>query len=360
MPTEAISFTSIDEAEKKQLIQVLQTHFGVNDVEHISQYNEPTPVSRIFRVNTKDTVYLLKHLLWRPATTEKEKQASHTAHAFIEKLTAHFQSQGLPVPLPAKDVAVEDQNFFSLHPFVLGEHATTTKAELEDAGRLLAQFHQVGLRLLEAQPNLYEEIPTHIPFDKPFEDSVPVWEQLKQDLAEGHACSKPEVCAYFKRNIPHVDKLMRFVQQHLHPKALQQGICHMDFHPNNTLVRQGKIVAMLDFDNLAVAPLADDVANSLMHFVGNAIHQGVWDSYKEATRAFLAGYNSVRLLSAEELQSLVPYIVRWELMRSLRSLRRHYYEGDRLPGLLDKLPKRIFPNALTAVEHYGFLMEESL
>ncbi len=49
------------------------------------------------------------------------------------------------------------------------------------------------------------------------------------------------------------------------PSNLPKGVCHCDTHPSNFLYKDGKLVAVLDFDDASYIPLLYDIAN-LIYF----------------------------------------------------------------------------------------------
>ncbi len=76
------------------------------------------------------------------------------------------------------------------------------------------------------------------------------------------------------------------------PPTLARGLCHLDFDKDNTLVKDGDVSAILDFDDLAVAPFVVCLAYTL------------WNVYVEAdqdaVQKYLTHYEKVRELSDVE------------------------------------------------------------
>lgn len=80
-------------------------------------------------------------------------------------------------------------------------------------------------------------------------------------------------------------------------KQLPWGLCHLDYDKDNILAdSSGNIAAILDFDDLALAPYAVDLAYALLHIYW---HVGV-----DGVASYLTTYERVRTLSELERQNL--------------------------------------------------------
>ncbi len=116
--------------------------------------------------------------------------------------------------------------------------------------------------------------------------------------------------------------LMKRVERYsvLLPKSLASGLCHLDYDVDNILVGpDGKISAVLDFDDLANAPYVICLAYTLWRIY--------IDEDLELVDDYLAHYSKIRPLSEDE-RSVIPSIV----------LFRHYVIAalQAVDGELDK------------------------
>jgi Ser/Thr protein kinase RdoA (MazF antagonist) len=95
-----------------------------------------------------------------------------------------------------------------------------------------------------------------------------------------------------------IDFLERAKQYHLSlDKRLPWGLCHLDYDKDNILAdRLGNITAMLDFDDLALAPYVLDLAYTLLHVYWHAGIKGI--------TKYLAVYEKKRRLSTLERHNL--------------------------------------------------------
>jgi Ser/Thr protein kinase RdoA (MazF antagonist) len=139
----------------------------------------------------------------------------------------------------------------------------------------------------------------------------------------------------------------------VHPTV---GVVHNDFHVNNGLyLEDGSFSGFLDMDQAGVGPLVWDVGNSIFSFASNALGSVGPERLPELVAAFLSGYGRERRLSVEEYLLIVPAGLRWDLMRILRSLRRHRFENDRFPGNIRKIKDRLIERVRRFPEILGFV-----
>jgi homoserine kinase type II len=83
-------------------------------------------------------------------------------------------------------------------------------------------------------------------------------------------------------------------------RTLPWQICHNDVSPNNVLVHDGRISAVLDFQFATPAARAFDVA------MGLRITMRIWENLEpwKSIRAFFQGYSSWIHLTDEEIRAL--------------------------------------------------------
>jgi homoserine kinase type II len=90
-------------------------------------------------------------------------------------------------------------------------------------------------------------------------------------------------------------------------------VVHGDWHPGNMLFAGRKLVAVLDFDSLRLAPAVTDLANGMLQFsiVGGRPNPADWPAYFDQAKMirFLDGYLQVTELAKTELDSLVDLMI---------------------------------------------------
>jgi homoserine kinase type II len=89
-------------------------------------------------------------------------------------------------------------------------------------------------------------------------------------------------------------------------------IVHSDWHPGNMLFRDGRVVAVIDYDAARLQARVTDLANGILQFsmVAGDEDPMNWPEYCDEGRIkrFVRGYDSVNVISMAELQA-VPYLM---------------------------------------------------
>jgi Ser/Thr protein kinase RdoA (MazF antagonist) len=150
-----------------------------------------------------------------------------------------------------------------LMQFMPGEHLrTTTPAILSEMAKFQAKLHLLGRTYLEAS--------------------------LEREDALRHTASKPIQRLPFA-----IIHRTQVIMRHLLP----YGFCHYDFTINNLLTNDEHIVAILDFDDMSTAPLANCLAIALTRMPSAARN-------RETIRQYIADYETIRPLSRFEMHYL--------------------------------------------------------
>ncbi len=107
-------------------------------------------------------------------------------------------------------------------------------------------------------------------------------------------------------DIPHKELLPKIVWE-LTDNTLSHeqpsGPIHVDFGPKNTLWKNGKLVAVLDFDNAYNGPYILDIWKSIMFFASFQ-----WKFQIQKAKAFFNGYISKRILWVQERKEIYKAI----------------------------------------------------
>ncbi len=109
------------------------------------------------------------------------------------------------------------------------------------------------------------------------------------------------------------------------PDALPMGICHCDTNPSNFLYKQGKISAVLDFDQSSYTWLLYDVAQ--------LIYWWAWQDKGEinfdVARELLTDYQELRKLAEEERRHLYDVLKMVNLVSSGWFFDQEDFNNDR-------------------------------
>jgi Ser/Thr protein kinase RdoA (MazF antagonist) len=228
--------------------------------------------------------------------------------AFGHAVHLHLAKNGFPVAkliTTKKDkntILQLDHHIYELFSFVEGIRYDFSSEAARDAGRQMARFHELlsnfDYKLL-------------MPLRGSFHDSGGVRSHLKTIASEKKALVEPMKYT--------ADKLMRLYEA-ASVRANSYGfdkwtelIVHGDWHPGNMLFNERKVVALLDFDSVKIAPLVTDLANGMLQFsiVGGRPNPADWPDYLDERKLieFLNGYLEVISVKREQLEALPDLMV---------------------------------------------------
>ena len=193
-------------------------------------------------------------------------------------ITTYLSDNGVPTPSPipfsnGEFMVVKNGLAWTLLPFVEGAWLEPNDSSLYSLGRIQASLH-----LIKSPVNLKEKFSMgNSLFDKLFSiaDERNEWSDFLHML-------KSE-STILKQNIG----------------ELPRGIIHGDLFPDNILGTNDNVTSILDFEEVCYDILAFDL---VMTFVGCGWENG--EPVVERWVALLDGYQSVRMLSHEEMDSL--------------------------------------------------------
>ena len=90
-------------------------------------------------------------------------------------------------------------------------------------------------------------------------------------------------------------------------------VVHGDWHPGNMLFSRRKLLAVLDFDSIELAPTVTDLANGMLQFsiVGGRPNPADWPAYLDQAKLtqFLSGYRTVLRPKKNQLNSLLDLMI---------------------------------------------------
>lgn len=195
---------------------------------------------------------------------------------------AYLGDNGIPVPAVVPNISGQPVTIFEAASrtwqslameFIAGEHPST----LPDA--LLKIMATTQARMHQLADNYTGRL-----------SAVRTLTELTADgliRQIGNASADSELRAFLERGAAHHVTLSQ---------ELPAGPCHLDYNKGNVLCQGNKLTAVLDFDDMAIAPYAVCLANSLWH---------AQDTYGATTaEAYLQAYEHTRPLSSRERQLL--------------------------------------------------------
>jgi len=251
--------------------------------------------------------------------------------AFTHAAQTHLAESAFPVTFL---VATRDEHstvlqlnnhIYEFFKFITGVRYDGSAEATVDVGRRLAEFHQ----------RLADFASEWKPLRGSFHDSSTVRRHLKTAGAERGA--RPD-----KKLQETAEGLMRLYNgssvrvNELGFDSWAEQIVHGDWHPGNMLFSGHKLIAVLDFDSVKLAPTVTDLANGMLQFsiVGGRPNPADWPAYLDQAKLvqFLSGYRKVIKLARDELDSLLDLMIETMIAEAILPIAATGFFGN-LSGL---------------------------
>lgn len=311
----------------------VQEMFGLSEVDRV-EFLASGLMNRNWRVDTATGTYALKLLQDVPV------EAARRSAIVLSALSA----AGLPVCAPvttrgeAEPVLQIDSRSYLVSPWVEGAHTEGVALPLDQVaalGSTVAAIHQalndtarVPLPPADARPHAKVTSPgTAI-------------EKADRLLAAIKGITEPSDFDRLAQRLVEERKVL--LDKH-HASAPTAGAApgpfgwtHGDLQFRNVLHRDGRIVAVLDWDRMAIKPLGEEVARTAQVQFGG--EHGRLDL--ERVAAFVAGYRTVMPLPREDLADAVDRLW-WKRMSDYWIFEFHYDRDDRGPDSLMEPSERL-------------------
>jgi Ser/Thr protein kinase RdoA (MazF antagonist) len=259
-------------------------------------------------------------------------------HMFMCYMSQHI------LQVPAPTTTRLGQTFFyhrdriiALFPYMRGKipdrHHQGVRVK---SARMLSNIHQVGLGF----PN-GKQRPGYPPLLSLDWDANRMWTWSKVEaLFSGDASAMTEATRHFRGGIPSSlgslldqqtlireerEAFKRWINNlHASGRILLWGTIHGDFYPNNLLVKDGRISAVLDWEDCQREWLVWELSRALWEFCKN---EDGYTMEHEWAMAFIAEYlNTGGPIPAAEFDLLIP------LIRCIRLIEVLYALGDATRG----------------------------
>jgi len=293
MPRGGANFAS------EELVRVL-SHYDVGVVHRVRSLPAGNRRAPKVIVHADKGTFLLKR---RPRGRDDMNRV-----AFAHAVQRHLAARGFPVTsLVAtsdehKTVLNVDNHIYELFAFVTGSRCDGSAEATTDAGRHLAHLH-VCLRDFAHD---YE------PFQGSFHDSATVRQHLQMIRTDKRTGSLQRAAAVTESLVIRYDRSSNRVDR-VGYASWKRQVIHGDWHPGNLLFSDRKVVGVVDFDSIRIAPPVTDLANGMLQFsiLGVSPDPAQWPDALDQERLlqFLAGYREVVPLSKHKLYGLVDLMI---------------------------------------------------
>lgn len=284
-------------------LAIVLSHYDLGAIESVTEFARGSRQSPKVGLVSERGKFLLKR---RPADRARLSRVR-----FAHRVQDHLVRAGFPLARlmrtrtnKATLLQLRDQ-IYELFEFVPGHAFAQRPDEARDAGAVLARFHQITAtyEATASSPRPrgdYHDAPAVRTGLAGIGSSLSMHDSFTGDEMELSELVQSLLAAY-NRSADSVNRIDPFGD-------LEQVI-HSDWHPGNTLFREHKVLAVVDYDTMRYAHRIIDIANGALQF--SMIAKGDPASWpdeldKERFDAFLQGYQSSAPLSQQERKCILP------------------------------------------------------
>lgn len=313
-------------------IKAVLDYYDIGDIKKISTINAGNKRSPKKIICTDKGSFFLK---------QRAKGKDDIYHAaFAHSVQDHLYKKNFPVAglIPTRDgdtVLNLGNQTYELFNFVSGSRYEGSRQASIDAGKQLAIFHKY---LVDFHGDFK-------PLRRTFHDSESVRGHLRIIAAKKNADRKSTMRTRTVRQLMvHYDNASTTVNN-LGFNDWTEQIIHGDWHPGNMLFVDKKIVAVLDFDSVKLAPITTDIANGLLQFsiLAGSPDPAKWPDYldQEKLSNFMSGYRQITNLNDKMLTSLPDQMIETMIAETVLPIAAtgffgHISGGDFLEMILRK------------------------
>lgn len=277
-------------------LAIVLSHYELGVIHEIKEFPRGSRKAPKLLINCEAGQYLLKR-----RARGRDDLAKVT---FAHQIQMHLSARQFPLP---HLIGTRRHNFsllqqgghiYELFEYIPGQGYPQTLESTFESGKVLALYH----KLLE-----------DFQHDQTLAASFHAAPVIEQGLAAipklvGGTAEMATVCA----TLSEIYQQSAAKVELLGIAEWPQQIVHADWHPGNMLFRDGRVVAVIDYDSSRVLPRIIDVANGALQFsiIGGEEDLSKWPANNDESRfkRFLKGYDEVVLLSQAEVDA-VPWLM---------------------------------------------------
>jgi Ser/Thr protein kinase RdoA (MazF antagonist) len=293
MPRGGANFSS------EELVRVL-SHYDIGIVHRVKPLTAGNRRAPKVIVTADKGVFLLKR---RPRGRDDLKRVAF-AHAVQQHLALRsFPVTSLLTTTDGQTTALSlESHIYEFFRFVAGTRYDGSAQATREAGRQLALFHKhlAGFGAREGRSPWC------------FHDSAMVRRHLKLISSDKRTEASRKIQTVAQELLLRYDKSSTHVNE-LGFASWKRQVVHGDWHPGNLLFSDGKIVAVVDFDSIRVAPPATDLANGMLQFsiIADRPNPAEWPAHFDRDRVlqFFEGYREIIKLSERKRYGLVDLMI---------------------------------------------------
>ena len=278
-------------------LAIVLSHFDIGVIREIREFPRGSRKAPKLYIESEVGQYLLKR------RARGRDDAAKVAFSHLIQL--HLAQQQFPLPhligtrRDNNSLLQLGPTIYELFEYIPGQGYPQTLDSTAESGRVLALYH----KLLE---NFH---PDHIPpTPGSFHGAVAVEHGLMHIPKVILAPDAAQIC----NGLNDMYHLAAARAEALGLTEWPLQIVHADWHPGNMLYREGRVVAVIDYDSSRMLPRVIDAANGALQFSiqGGDDALEKWPSGLDESRfvRFVKGYDEVMLLSQAELDA-IPWLM---------------------------------------------------
>lgn len=280
----------------EELVMVM-SHFDIGVIRDIREFPRGSRKSPKLLIEAEQGHFLLKRRARGRDDINKV--------AFSHLIQLHLTAQQFPLPhligtrRSNSSMLHLNNSIYELFEYIPGQGYPQTLDSTYESGKVLALYHK-----------LLENFTTDF---KPAPGSFHAAPSVEQGLKHiPSVIRSAEVAANCAQLIDlYLNAALRVDAMGISDWPRQ--IVHADWHPGNMLFREGRVVAVIDYDSARLLPRIIDVANGVLQFsiVGGDDDVNKWPEEVDAARfkRFIKGYDEVVLLSQAEVEAIPPLMI---------------------------------------------------
>lgn len=259
--------------------------YRLSDIQRVRQFKEGW-VNYNYYIQAKEGKFVLQ--LFGVPVTEKKLEKTRNVH----KCLLHLKERNFPYKIPepvlnkqGERVTIKGNKGAWLYPYIEGNlKRKINNKQLEEIGSVLAQLH----RLLKKEAKKEKMYP------KRYEWQMQKLNEIQTKKAHTEAQN------YIKRKSKILEQAFAYLKNYNFKKNVT--FCHKDINAENMLWQRGKLVGILDFDNMRIGPRIEDIALAI-----SKLHL---NKKEKAKQALIKGYERIQKLNKEDKTLLIPCMIK--------------------------------------------------
>ena len=279
-----------DKLTKKEA-QKISNYYNLGKIKSIKLFEEGL-VNSNYKLTTEKGDYVLRFL-------GKELDKWHMDYIKLERrVLFHLKKKNFPYEIPTplanknkKYLSESNGNHYWIYKMIPGEIEDLNEARLKEIAKAVATYYKY---VKDLKIKVKKEHFVMSWFIEQYEVIEKKLSKIKNPTKTDKLVK--ENFEFFKDLVHKLDKI-NFKQNMI--------AAHGDIHKANVLFKGNKLIGMIDFDNIKIAPRVEDLAYALrLSTLGS---RGL---NKKATNVFLKEYEKYVKLTKKEKSFIIPLIIR--------------------------------------------------